>query len=258
MSRSSHEADEFRVCGVRVDLNSIGSAHLLLDALALKAIGADVHLCNTFTLALAKRDPALRHVLNTANLNLPDGVPVLWAARVARQATPTRGVRGPELFSSALFDSWGAQHKHYLFGGAGEVIDRILRRATREGTRDRVVGHESPPFRELTEKDYMEAASRIRSSGANMVWVGLGTPKQDYAVARLKAYVPSVCIAVGAAFDFAAETKSEAPDFVRHTGLEWIFRLGTEPRRLWKRYLFGNTVFLLELATMAIRPRKDR
>jgi N-acetylglucosaminyldiphosphoundecaprenol N-acetyl-beta-D-mannosaminyltransferase len=237
----------FETCGVRVDLHPLAGAQTELERLAASGRGADVHLCNTYTLTLARQVPALAAVLNAADLNLPDGVPVLWAAQLAGQPRPEHGVRGPDLFNEAIFGDWGSRYDHYLFGGSQDTLDAILARASAAGTKDRIVGAESPPFRELNEKDYSEAAERIMHSGAHFVWVGLGTPKQDYASSELKRHVNATFLAVGAAFDFAAGNKPEAPRFLRHSGWEWLFRLATEPRRLWKRYLGGNARFAVEL-----------
>lgn len=195
-------------------------------------------------------------VLNESALNLPDGVPVLWAARLAGITGLSRGVRGPDLFQSGLFGDWGAPLRHYLFGGSPDALSGILSRAVARGTRDRIVGAESPPFRDLTDADYEAVSRRINDSGADVVWIGLGTPKQDFVAASLRSWAPTVNVAVGAAFDFAGGTKPEAPMFLRHTGFEWVFRLASEPRRLWRRYLFGNASFFWSVARERITSRR--
>ena len=108
----------------------------------------------------------------------------------------------------------------------------------------RIVGTHAPPFRALTAGEHRAQASLLRAADADVVWVGLGTPRQDLRAAELRAEVPAVFVAVGAAFDFVAGTKRQAPRWMRRHGLEWQYRLLTEPRRLWRRYLFGNTRFL--------------
>jgi N-acetylglucosaminyldiphosphoundecaprenol N-acetyl-beta-D-mannosaminyltransferase len=107
-----------------------------------------------------------------------------------------------------------------------------------------IVGAESPPFRTLTEQEIAEQEARLVESTAQVVWVGLGTPKQDWESARLAEEIPAVFLAVGAAFDFIAGEKRQAPLWMQRNGLEWLFRLAVEPRRLWRRYLFGNARFL--------------
>jgi N-acetylglucosaminyldiphosphoundecaprenol N-acetyl-beta-D-mannosaminyltransferase len=116
-----------------------------------------------------------------------------------------------------------------------------------------IVGAVSPPFRALTEEETAEQTARIVDSKAQVVWVGLGTPKQDWESARLAVDIPAVFIAVGAAFDFVAGEKKQAPMWMQRNGLEWLFRLAVEPRRLWRRYLFGNARFLRAISREMLR-----
>jgi N-acetylglucosaminyldiphosphoundecaprenol N-acetyl-beta-D-mannosaminyltransferase len=107
-----------------------------------------------------------------------------------------------------------------------------------------LAGAESPPFRDLTDDEKREQDERIRASGADIVWVGLGTPKQDFEVERLVETMPVLAAAVGAAFDFTAGTVKPAPEWMQRNGLEWAHRFASEPRRLWRRYLIGNVEFV--------------
>ena len=223
--------------------------HLIELALSTDR-GHDVHLCNAYTLALADRDDGYRAMLGRATLNLPDGTPVVWANRLLHRGEPVAAqrVRGPQLFLDVFKRGQSRGLKHYLLGSTPEVL-----RALEENLRTRfpdalIVGVESPPFRPLTRDEHDEQAERIRASGAHIVWVGLGTPKQDWECARLRDRLPGLFVAIGAAFDFAAGTKPVAPRWMQDNGLEWVHRLGSEPRRLWRRYLFGNTRFVLAVA----------
>jgi N-acetylglucosaminyldiphosphoundecaprenol N-acetyl-beta-D-mannosaminyltransferase len=119
-----------------------------------------------------------------------------------------------------------------------------------------VVGAEAPPFRPLTTQEEQEMVARIKGAQADIVWVGLGTPKQDVFVSQLRDSIGVPLVAVGAAFDFVAGTKPMAPPWIQRHGLEWAFRLATEPRRLWKRYLLGNTVFVWGVMRDEIRLRR--
>jgi N-acetylglucosaminyldiphosphoundecaprenol N-acetyl-beta-D-mannosaminyltransferase len=143
---------------------------------------------------------------------------------------------------------------HYLLGGSPEVLAELQRAITERWPNAQVVGAESPPYRALTPTEQSAQDERIRQSGGQIVWVGLGTPKQDWEVARLAAELPVVAMAVGAAFDFLAGVKPQAPLWMQRTGLEWAYRLGTEPRRLGKRYLWGNPRFVV--SAWRARPRK--
>ena len=175
-----------------------------------------------------ERQPARRH-------------PVVWANRLLHRGldVPADRVRGPDLFLDVFDGGQAAGLRHYLLGSTPTCSRRWCARWA-SASPAHVVGSESPPFRALTEAERDAQAERIRASGAQVVWVGLGTPKQDWECARLRARLPAVFVAVGAAFDFAAGTKSSAPRWMQDHGLEWVHRLGTEPRRLWRRNLFGE------------------
>lgn len=208
--------------------------------------GVDIHLCNAYTLALTDRDPGYGDLLRAATVNFPDGKSVVWANRLAHRDLdlPTNRVYGPDLFHDVLSLGREAGLGHYLLGSTPDVLDALESRLRALYPGVRLAGTHSPPFRKLTAAERSHQADRIRSSGTHIVWVGLGTPKQDHEVAALAAELPLVFVAVGAAFDFLAGTKRQAPLWMQRNGLEWTFRLATEPRRLWKRYLFGNARFL--------------
>jgi N-acetylglucosaminyldiphosphoundecaprenol N-acetyl-beta-D-mannosaminyltransferase len=137
------------------------------------------------------------------------------------------------------------------------VLGALQRRIEANFPQAQIVGADSPPFHKPSASELAERDERIRQSGATMVWVGLGTPKQDYEVARLARDIPVVALAVGAAFDFLAGTTPQAPVWMQRNGLEWAYRLASEPRRLGKRYLWGNSIFIIE-ASRTIRRSKNR
>jgi N-acetylglucosaminyldiphosphoundecaprenol N-acetyl-beta-D-mannosaminyltransferase len=222
------------------------AARLVLDrARGPLLSGMDVHLCNAYTLALADRDVVLHALLRRAALNFPDGKSVVWANRLRYRdrRPPTARVYGPDLMRDVLRLGQPTGLRHYLVGATPDGLARLAERIHQDYPDAHLVGAESPPFRDLTEAERAAQADRIRRSGAQVVWLGLGTPKQDWAAARLAAELPVLAIAVGAAFDFIAGTKRQAPPWMRRNGLEWCFRLAQEPRRLWRRYLFGNVRF---------------
>ena len=232
------------------------AARLVLDlASTPRPSGVDVHLCNAYTLALADRDPSYRDVLRGAAANFPDGKSVVWANRLLHRGLdlPDERVYGPDLFHDVLALGQVVGLRHYLLGSTRDVLAALDSRIRKLYPDALVVGMDSPPFRDLTASELADQAERIRSSGAQVVWVGLGTPKQDWEAARLAAGLPLVFVAVGAAFDFVAGTKPQAPLWMQRNGLEWTFRLASEPRRLWRRYLFGNLRFLY--AASRHRPR---
>ncbi|MBL7494268.1 WecB/TagA/CpsF family glycosyltransferase [Frankia sp. AgB1.9] len=255
--RSAPVIREASCCGVRITACSFEDAVAAVigipgkgdDEVLGTGTGAAIHLCNAYTLALADRDARLKSTLNTARFNFPDGWPV---ARLTRQRTRLSGansqkISGPDLFQAVL--SAGRDHdvKHYFLGSTPEVLEALERSVRKAYPGVQIAGVESPPFRELTPEERAEQRLRIIASGADLVWVGLGTPKQDWEVERLAAEIPAVFLAVGAAFDFLAGLKPRAPRWMGDYGVEWIFRLVSEPKRLWKRYLVGNPQFILSV-----------
>lgn len=215
----------------------------------------DVHLCNAYTLALADGDPQLRGLLRSAGLNFPDGQGVVWANRLLHrgQQLPVERVYGPDLFLEVCRIGRAADLGHYLLGSTPEVLDRLGAELSRRFLGLRIVGSEAPPFRPVTEAERQAQFARISASGAHIVWVGLGTPKQDLEAARLAARHDAVFVAVGAAFDFISGNKAQAPLWMQRSGLEWLFRLAGEPRRLWRRYAFGLPQFAWAACKGAVR-----
>jgi len=220
--------------------------------------GVDIHLCNAYTLALADKDLGYKAMLQEAAINFPDGKSVVWANKLRhrRNAIPNDRVYGPDLFLDVFGKGQDLRLRHYLLGSTPEVLAELETELRRRFPKAQIVGVESPPFRTLTEQEITERTARLVESTAQVIWVGLGTPKQDWESARLADDIPAVFIAVGAAFDFVAGKKRQAPLWMQHNGLEWLFRLATEPRRLWKRYLFGNARFLRASVAEILTTRK--
>lgn len=245
---------EASCCGVRIAACSFDDAVAAVigspakdDDNSLGSAGSAIHLCNAYTLALADRDTRLKATLNTGRYNFPDGWPVARLARYRSRRSTSEKISGPDLFQAVL--SAGRDHgiKHYFLGSTPEVLAALERSVRRAYPGVQIVGVESPPFRELSPQERAEQRMRIVASGADLVWVGLGTPKQDWECERLAAEIPAVFLAVGAAFDFLAGLKPRAPKWMGDYGVEWIFRLVSEPQRLWKRYLIGNPQFVLSV-----------
>jgi N-acetylglucosaminyldiphosphoundecaprenol N-acetyl-beta-D-mannosaminyltransferase len=215
-----------------------------------------LHLCNAYTLALAGRDPAYREtLLHPGAVNLPDGAPVAWYYRLASGAHARGPVRGPGLMRAALAEPG---LRHFLLGGTEGVLADLAAEIVGSHPQAVVAGTLAPPFRDPTDADVEDWAATIRASGAEVTWIGLGTPRQDQLIARLTGRTGSVLVGVGAAFDFLSGHKAEAPALLHGTGLEWVYRLVSEPRRLWRRYLFGNAAFLAATARELAAARRRR
>jgi N-acetylglucosaminyldiphosphoundecaprenol N-acetyl-beta-D-mannosaminyltransferase len=227
---------------IRRSTPEAAARELITVAQTVSNRGRGVHLVNAYTLSLAHTDQRYAEMLRGAWANFPDGKPLAWVTRFSRH--PLNQVRGPQLFQDVLDAGRDRSLKHFLLGGSEDTLSRLTDALTRKHPGIEIVGTYSPPFRAQTIEEQTIQDALIASSGAQVVWVGLGTPKQDYETERLAAVLPVVACAVGAAFDFAAGTKKEAPHWMTSVGLEWLYRFATEPRRLWKRYLVGNVVFL--------------
>jgi N-acetylglucosaminyldiphosphoundecaprenol N-acetyl-beta-D-mannosaminyltransferase len=199
----------------------------------------------------AKHDPHLRSALDSAALVVPDGMPLVWLGRRHGFRLPRR-VYGPEL----MFRFWQvtspARYRHFFYGGAPGVTELLASKFTRQFPGHQIVGTFSPPYRNLTPDEDREICSRINDSNPDIVWIGLGTPKQErWMHDHQDRLAAPVLLGVGAAFDFHAGTVRSAPVWMGNNGLEWLFRLAQEPRRLWRRYLLRGSEFaalaLLEL-----------
>lgn len=225
---------------------------------ALGHPGLGVHFCNAYNVALARSDRSYAGLLANADVVFSDGVPITWVGRRAYpdDAGAWERVYGPDVMRGVLDASTDEGPRHYLLGGSAETLDALRRRIAAEHPSARVVGAESPPFRTLSYDELRERDQRIADSGATIVWVGLGTPKQDTEVQRLAASLPVIAMAVGAAFDFLAGTKPQAPVWMQRSGTEWAFRLASEPRRLGRRYVWGNSVFAAEALRTLRGPRR--
>jgi exopolysaccharide biosynthesis WecB/TagA/CpsF family protein len=196
----------------------------------------------------AARDPALRHAVNGFDMVAPDGQPVRWALRLLHGVRLSDRVYGPELMRRLCREAAAARLGIYLYGSSPEVLRRLRQNLVAEHPGLRIAGAESPPFRPLEPAEEEEVLLRIEASGAELVLVGLGAPKQDWFAHRVRDRVRLPLVCVGAAFDFHAGTKPMAPAWMQRAGLEWLFRLLCEPRRLARRYLVTNTLFLAKLA----------
>jgi N-acetylglucosaminyldiphosphoundecaprenol N-acetyl-beta-D-mannosaminyltransferase len=203
---------------------------------------------------LGRYDWDIRSITNNSFLSLADGKPLYWVGR-AKGASELGHVPGPDFFKEAL--ARFPQHGHFFYGSRPEVLSRLLVAAKQLSIGLKVCGSISPPFRPLTEDERLEHYRMIRESGAAFVWVGLGAPRQERWMAQAWEHLrPSVLLGVGAAFDFQAGSVRRAPHQFSKMGLEWMYRLVQEPRRLWKRYLVTNSLFAWYLLVELLHHRK--
>lgn len=201
------------------------------------------HLVNSYNVHLADTDSSYLALLGEGDLVLCDGK---WVSLFSSWSSGKRllQVRGPSLMKRVLDEGRAHGLRHFFLGSTDDVLERLERNTVSAWPGSQIAGTFSPPFRSLGDDDFRQFADLIARSHANVVWVGMGTPLQDWVVARLARHVDMPVIAVGAAFDFLSGNKREAPGWLRVLGLEWFFRLVSEPRRLWRRYLLGNMGFV--------------
>jgi N-acetylglucosaminyldiphosphoundecaprenol N-acetyl-beta-D-mannosaminyltransferase len=243
------------VNGVRLDLVAPSELPATIEKLLACGRSHVVHFVPAHPTVLARRDPEYRSLLNGGDVNLVDGASVALALRLS-------GCRVSRLTGSAalqLLSAWGVKSgvTHYLFGGTPEVVERLRRRLEQDHPGIQIVGAESPPFRRLSLEELEAARDRMNAAGAQLVWIGLGAPKQDYVAAQLRDLgTASVLLCVGAAFDFVSGAKRRAPQWMQRAGLEWLYRLLSEPKRLWHRYLIGNPTFVAGVLWDFVRGRR--
>jgi N-acetylglucosaminyldiphosphoundecaprenol N-acetyl-beta-D-mannosaminyltransferase len=214
------------------------------------------HFCNVHLAVTAHDSPSLLEVMEAGTLNATDGMPLVWMAR--RLGWRGERVPGPDLMLAVMDRGRARNARHYLYGGAAGVADALERRVMAQLPGLHVVGAWSPPFRPPFTDEREADFARIQATSPDFVWVGLGAPKQEYWVeeARGRLQVAGI-LAVGAAFDFHSGSKRRAPRWMQRSGTEWLFRLASEPRRLWLRYLVTNTRFLF-LAARQLVAESDR
>jgi len=214
-----------------------------------------VVLANVHVVVTASRDFAFGAVVAAADMATPDGAPVAWMVGKVAGAAQER-VSGPDLTWALLGRCEAEQLPVYFFGSTQETLSLLNVRLKLTFPNLLVAGFESPPFRPITNQEDAESVNRINTSGAGLVFVGLGCPKQEHWMQSHRGCVNAVMLGVGAAFDFHAGTVSRAPEWMRKNSLEWLHRLASEPRRLWRRYLLTNTLFILGAARQLLWPRK--
>ena len=237
-------SDRVNVLGMGISAISMEQALTTIEGWIESRDSNYVCVCTVHTVMECRRDPQLRRLVNAAGLATPDGMPLVWLGRLSGYPHIER-VYGPDLMLALCERSVEKGYRHYFYGGAEGVPENLAETLQRRFPGLQVAGGYSPPFRPLTDEEDAAVVRRINDANPDIVWVGLGTPKQDWWVASHVGRVRApVLIAVGAAFDFLTGRKPQAPRWVQRSGFEWLFRLIQEPRRLAKRYVLYNPMFL--------------
>ncbi|KAF0970023.1 WecB/TagA/CpsF family glycosyltransferase [Gordonia sp. YY1] len=216
-------------------------------SVVLRSVGSDIacsfRLSNAYCLVEANKSPAYMKVLNGAGCTFPDGAPIAFLLNRATNRGAER-VRGADLFRNVIEQGQALGVRHYFLGTTDVTLQMLTDKILSKYPRALIAGTYSPHYGTFSSADIERYAELVRASGADIVWIGLGSPKQDFVAQALSQAVQMPCVAVGAAFDFEAGVVREAPDWFQKFGMEWFFRLCQDPARLWRRYLFGNIQFI--------------
>lgn len=251
------KVNKFCILGVRISAIDMNDASLLIKEAVLKREKKYICVCPVSTIMECKKNENVLRSVNSADLVTPDGMAVVWIGKILGYKN-IRRVYGPELMQNICDISTKKGYRNYFFGSNKDTLNKLQEKLSRKYPRLIINGSFSPPFRQLTEEEDNKIVEEINRSNPDIIWVGLGSPKQDLWMYehRDRINVP-VMIGVGAAFDFLAGTKPQAPRWVRDNGFEWLFRLITEPKRLWRRYLVDYPLFvyyvLVELVSKPIK-----
>jgi N-acetylglucosaminyldiphosphoundecaprenol N-acetyl-beta-D-mannosaminyltransferase len=238
-----------RVDVLGVGISAIDMAQAVAEVTRWVEEGEQHYVCVTGVHGVmeARRDPELRRIHNASGLTTPDGMPMVWAGHRAGARNIQR-VYGPDLMLAVSELAARRGWSSFFYGGGPGVPELLAERLTARFPGLQVAGTWSPPFRPLTAEEDQAIVERINRSRADLVWIGLSTPKQERWMAahagRLEA---KALLGVGAAFDIHAGLLPQAPLWMQRSGLEWLYRLGREPRRLWRRYLRSNPRFAVEI-----------
>ena len=232
------------VLGAPIDVINAAQAVARIAQWAAGHESRVVCICNAHSVVTAAQDPSFLGVIQRADLATPDGAPVAWMLR-RQGATGQTRVSGPDLMLDYCAHAAATGQPVYLLGSTPETLARLQQRLHQRWPALQIAGAASPPFRPLSDAEDAQIVQAINASGAGTVWVSLGCPKQEQWMDAHRGRVQAVMIGVGAAFDFHAGSVARAPAWMRNNGLEWLHRLASEPRRLWRRYAITNTAFIL-------------
>ncbi len=244
------------ILGMRVDASHYDECVEQIMQLAAERSGAGVCVATVHMVMEAFDDPEYRRVVNSAELVTSDGVPLVWCLKLLGLDRAER-VYGPTLTPKVCERAASSGVRVGFYGGTQEVLEAMQRRLGNDHPGLQIVFAAAPPFRPLSADEDAAVVSAIEDAGVEILFVGLGCPKQERWMAEHRDRLACVSVGVGAAFDFIAGAKSQAPGWMQTRGLEWLYRLVTEPRRLWRRYLYNNPRFLVAFGLQLWRERAD-
>ncbi|WP_293935314.1 WecB/TagA/CpsF family glycosyltransferase [Iodobacter sp.] len=245
LSRFNKTRHTVPVIGIPIDVINFDEAIFTISSWSRKHLSKYVCICNVHSVVTASQESDFIEVIRQSDMATPDGAPVAWLMRQIGISGQVR-VNGPDLMWQYCAYAEQSSETFYLYGGMPETLDILKNKLSKEFPRLKIAGMYSPPFRALSDEEDTRIVEEINASGAGVVWVSLGCPKQEKWMAAHRGKINAVMIGVGAAFDYHAGTIIRAPLWMQNSGLEWLHRLCSEPRRLWKRYFVTNTIFVIK------------
>jgi N-acetylglucosaminyldiphosphoundecaprenol N-acetyl-beta-D-mannosaminyltransferase len=238
------------VLGVRVDPVDLDGVVALVDSWIESRAKRFACLVNVHVVETARKSPELQEALRSSALNLPDGAPVAWLAG-RRRGNKAERVTGSDVFAALC---GGRTRRHFFFGSTTSTLTRLIEAVEHRFPEAEVAGSYAPPFRSLSDDEATEIVGAINAAEPDVVWVGLGAPRQELWMLRHREHLNApALIGVGAVFDFASGAKRRAPAWAQRSGLEWLHRLASEPRRLTGRYVTTNSSFVVRAARAQMR-----
>jgi N-acetylglucosaminyldiphosphoundecaprenol N-acetyl-beta-D-mannosaminyltransferase len=244
------------VLGVGVHALNLRSAVAVLQSAIASRTQGYVCVTGVHGVVEAQSDPSFRAILNGALLNTPDGMPMVWIGRGSGFHEMDR-VYGPDLLLEVCAASESTGWKHFFYGGGPGTAEALASVLRSRFPRLQIVGTYTPPFRPLTPDELKEFQARVAATRPDIIWVGLSTPKQElFMASTLSRLDVPVMIGIGAAFDLISGRVRQSPRWIQRSGFEWLYRLIQEPRRLWKRYLRNNPLFVWRLFLQLSRLRR--
>ncbi|HVZ84589.1 MAG TPA: WecB/TagA/CpsF family glycosyltransferase [Terracidiphilus sp.] len=251
-------ATRTNVLGVQVSVLNMERTVALCDALIRSNGKGYVCVTDVHGIIEAQDDPAFRGILNNSYMTTPDGMPLVWTGRMQGHSAMRR-VYGPDLLMALCAVSAERGYRHVFFGGKPGVADLLAEKLCAKFPGLQVVGTYVPPFRPLTEEEEKDLETRMDEARPDILWVGLGLPKQERFMARYCGRLNvNLMIGVGAAFDIHAGLVKEAPQWLKKLGLQWLHRLCQEPRRLWRRYMICIPRFLWGIGLQFLSGARER
>ncbi|MFT5470392.1 MAG: N-acetylglucosaminyldiphosphoundecaprenol N-acetyl-beta-D-mannosaminyltransferase [Verrucomicrobiales bacterium] len=250
------QPDRFSVLGVGVSKLNLETAVDRVLGFVEKDDRGYVCVTNVHVVIEAQDDPELKRILNDSLMTTPDGMPLVWVGRHLKRKREVSRVYGPDLMREVFAAGEKTGLKHFFYGGAEGVAEELQEEMLRRFPNSEIVGTYTPPFRPLNQLEEADLNEQLLEAKPDIIWVGLGAPKQEKFMAEQIDKLPcKLMIGVGAAFDFYAGRVRQAPRWMQRIGLEWLFRLAQEPRRLLPRYIRTNPRFLALLGRQLLARR---